>query len=285
MKIQFKKIDAIPENTRQIVENLYIDENIGAHDGQLEIYVTANGTDTVYNFETTPDETSGQAIVLVNNILAAIITNQIEGIEETDRNEIIDSLNKITGKLVEERNNFFEVTSNDIDPKNKIFFYMMNGKILYSDITKIPVDENIKNIDAMNQTVRSLQNLIRFLVTSETVNKVNEKGEVVDDEKIPVIDLAKREVDNFMNANNLKIDYSIFDTDYTTERERMIVRLMDVINIYQQIILLTNVVAAQNHVAEYYENILNPKAENIPAEEEDIPATDIPAEDVEVVEE
>ncbi len=281
MKITYKKLEKAPENARKVMDELIVVDNSGTSENVLDLFAISNLDNTVYNFTVYPEITHGRLSDLIQAIMSAMYDHTIEGIADSDVSDIFKMLTIIGGKLISNDQNapsIFKYVDKETKPENKIFFKLMNGRVLYADMTDFNWDMQMKEIENLYQNSDNIMNLIRLTVTSDSVNKVDEKGEVIPDSDKPTLEVINAEIDQFMKAQKLDIDYSQYETDQTTPRELAVIKLIDMLTILKEIILVTTSLGAQRSVVDFYEK-KNTETESTESIES------IPAADVEVVEE
>lgn len=196
----------------------------------------------VFDVEYTEDEINAGQISMndiVNEVAKNVFNDQIDGID--DKADIMQ-----TFQLMSE-----PAKPAEDDNRNKIFYHLINGSVMYSDATTIDWQHNIEHISEIAHMADSCRALIRALLVDETV-RIEQDGE--EPKEIPVAEHAANEINRFFESNSINIDYSIFDKDTVTDRERLIVRLMDILTIHNELIMVSSLVNCENVVRSRYEN-------------------------------
>ena len=289
MKIQYKKFDTEQpwgENAREIIPQFHvIEKETEEKKPMLELYVASKGNESItYMFTVYPDSEHGTLTGLLIDISAALYAKTIEGIDNNDMGDVIRSVTIVNGILAERMEEAKPLATKlengngeEIDPTNKVFYRMINGTVLVSDASQINWDDNIKNLPEINQMANNIRQLIHIMLTQKEF-KPNENAE----NAIPVEELIDQELSRFYEINKIDIDYSMYDNDIATAREVRIARLIDIMEIYTQLILVSSIINAQNDVIRQITK--GPSEEELQKMKED--ATDNAEEikDVEVVE-
>lgn len=273
MKIQYKKIatNEIPEKTNEITPSLHTVDNSPE---ELVLYVSSKSDDNVaYQFSIVPDTEFGTYTDLMNDLTTALFTKTVEGINDEDEKDVRRSVNIVTGEVAAKNDNSPVVTKmkngqdaqEEIDPKGKIFYHLINGRIMYTDINAINWEENIKHIDDIQRMADNVRGLINLLLTEKTFKKPAQKdedgNEVAPEKEITVEELVEEELRMFHATNKLDIDYSMYDNYIATKREVLIAKLIDVLTIYNELILVSSVIAGQNQVIEQFTKQAQPVTE------------------------
>lgn len=273
MKIQYKKIttNEIPEKTNEITPSLHTVDNSPE---ELVLYVSSKSDDNVaYQFSIVPDTEFGTYTDLMNDLTTALFTKTVEGINDEDEKDVRRSVNIVTGEVAAKNDNSPVVTKmkngqdeqEEIDPRGKIFYHLINGRIMYTDASAINWEENIKHIDDIQRMADNVRGLINLLLTEKTFKKPAQKdedgNEVAPEKEITVEELVEEELRMFHATNKLDIDYSMYDNYIATKREVMIAKLIDVLTIYNELILVSSVIAGQNQVIEQFTKQAQPATE------------------------
>lgn len=273
MKIQYKKIvtNEIPEKTNEITPSLHTVDNSPE---ELVLYVSSKSDDNVaYQFSIVPDTEFGTYTDLMNDLTTALFTKTVEGINDEDEKDVRRSVNIVTGEVAAKNDNSPVVTKmkngqdeqEEIDPRGKIFYHLINGRIMYTDINAINWEENIKHIDDIQRMADNVRGLINLLLTEKTFKKPAQKdkdgNEVAPEKEITVEELVEEELRMFHATNKLDIDYSMYDNYIATKREVLIAKLIDVLTIYNELILVSSVIAGQNQVIEQFTKQAQPATE------------------------
>lgn len=256
MKITYKKVEKAPEDGRKVMDELIIIDNSGTDQNYLDLFVVSS-PNTVYDFAVYPETDHGRLSDLIQEILSATFAHTIDGIDENDRSDIINMLTIIGGKFaINERNGesiFKLVDSDDMSPEGKIFFKLMNGRVMYADMQSFDWDMQMKDIKSLYANCDNIMNLMRLTVTSDTVSRVDDNGNVIENSDKPTLEVVNDEINQFMTSQKLNIDYSMYESDNTTERERTMIKLIDMLTIIKELVLVTTSLGAQRSVVEFYE--------------------------------
>ena len=273
MKIQYKKIatNEIPEKTNEITPSLHTVDNSPE---ELVLYVSSKSDDNIaYQFSIVPDTEFGTYTDLMNDLTTALFTKTVEGINGEDEKDVRRSVNIVTGEVAAKNDNSPVVTKmkngqdeqEEIDPRGKIFYHLINGRIMYTDASAINWEENIKHIDDIQRMADNVRGLINLLLTEKTFKKPAQKdkdgNEVTPEKEITVEELVEEELRMFHATNKLDIDYSMYDNYIATKREVLIAKLIDVLTIYNELILVSSVIAGQNQVIEQFTKQAQPATE------------------------
>ena len=273
MKIQYKKIatNEIPEKTNEITPSLHTVDNSPE---ELVLYVSSKSDDNVaYQFSIVPDTEFGTYTDVMNDLTTALFTKTVEGINGEDEKDVRRSVNIVTGEVAAKNDNSPVVTKmengqdeqEEIDPRGKIFYHLINGRIMYTDASAINWEENIKHIDDIQRMADNVRGLINLLLTAKThvlPSRKDENGnEITPAKEIAVETLVEDELKAFHETNKLDIDYSMYDNYIATKREVMIAKLIDVLTIYNELILVSSVIAGQNQVIEQFTKQAQPATE------------------------
>ena len=289
MKIQYKKFDTEQpwgENAREIIPQFHvIEQETEEKKPMLELYIASKGNESItYMFTVYPDSEHGTLTGLLVDISAALYAKTIEGIDGADMGDVIRSVTIVNGILAERMEESKPLATKlengngeEIDPTNKVFYRMINGTVLVSDATQINWENNIRNLPEINQMANNIRHLIHIMLTQKEY-KPNENAE----NTIPVEELIDQELSRFYEINKIDIDYSMYDNDITTEREVKIARLIDIMEIYTQLILVSSIINAQNDVIRQITK--GPSDEELQKMSEDAKYTVEEIKDVEVVE-
>ena len=251
MEIKYlKTTNEIPEGIRQVTEALFL-EDTESPEGYtiLKMYVKAK---KVYAFEIIPDTEYGMITDIINEIIANVVTGNVD-VTGDDKQDLLTTLNTNATAIEAARKkstNFIKLNEDakeDFDYENKLFYHLVTGDVYYSDATKFDWDRNIENIDALHKALDTTKSLIRILLTENVVKKVDKNDNVV--EEIPVEQFVESEINRFYKINNFEPDYSVYEGN-VSDRELLMIRVTDIIILYQEMIQVTNVIAAQKHIYE-----------------------------------
>lgn len=255
MKITYKKVEKAPENGRKVMDELIIIDNSGTDQNYLDLFVVSS-PDTVYKFTVYPETEHGRLSDLIQEILSSTFAHTIDGIDENDQTDIIKMLTIIGGKFaITERNgeSIFKLVDSDISPEGKVFFKLMNGRVMYADMQSFDWDMQMKDIKSLYTNCDNIMNLIQLTVTSDTVSRIDNDGNVVENSDKPTLEVVNNEINQFMTSQKLNIDYSMFESENTTKRELAVIKLIDMLTIMKELVLVTTSLGAQRSVVEFYE--------------------------------
>ena len=274
MKIEYAKVTMaeIPEGCREINDALRVVDNSGEDAGSnLELYFLKSAKENVvHKFKIYPDKTSGTLSELVNEILKGIFANFIEGLPAAETPDILRSVSIASGLLAEHD---MEESKKELDPAGKIFYHLVNGQVLYTDIENVNWEENIKNLNMISDLVDRCRAFIRALMLEDTIEIPSEnEGEAPT--LVPSFDYVKGEVENFFINNGIAIDYSMFNKEGISDRERLLLMIIDMISIHQELILVSSLMNVENTIRAEYAPQSEPIPEPMP---EPVPGIDIPA--------
>lgn len=274
MKIQFNKMTApLPDGTNKISDNVFLKETV-TEDQRVKLNIlfpAKDSADTFYNFEMIPDQSFGSLSDIINDLMRQLYTGDLE-IPDDIKTDVMRSVTIGVGELAANG-------APDENPENKIFYHMLNGSVVVTNANQIDWDSNIKNIEEINRTADNIRHLIASLISRKEieVKTINDDG-TESSETRDTVEVVKNEIENFTKRTNLNVDYSVFEkSGIATEREVLIAKLIDILEIHQQIIMVTVSIAAQRNMLEQFSK-QNQNAE-VPAD--DIPT--IPEEEVETL--
>ena len=252
MKIEYKKTQSLPSEIRKVNDYLSLVDNSvtvnEAGDGyasNLEMYFPAK--EGFHCFTVYPTEEHGTITKLIDEIGAAVWNGDINEFNSDDKSDLMVALHSAAYELIkaDEAESNIRPVSKDMDPKNKIFYQFTTGEGYYSDINRLPVSDLIDNIGNIYQSVRNIKNLMALLVTTDHVDEIGEDGKVIEGGGKSPIDIAREEIKKFHEDNRMSVNYSMFENQFTTERELLLMQLTDIVEIYQNIILMASVIKAQ----------------------------------------
>lgn len=245
MKTTYKKLSPpIPEDANFICEGLYLKETHEDDQTQVSLFVITDDFNTVHNFECIPDEKTGSLRDVIFELMEQIHDKTIDGIpeDESEYESVLKSIMKV----------HINMMSND-NSNPQIYYFLLNGKVLTSDATKINWDAEIERIDDTRKSAESIRRIIALLLSRDEIEVHDDDNNTVT--KTSAIEFAKNEIDKFLDSHKLDIDYSEFNL--ATERELLIAKLIDILEIYNEIICATVSIAGQKRVIEHYENKTN----------------------------
>lgn len=267
MEIKYlKTTNEIPEGIRQVTETLFL-EDTESPEGYtiLNMYVKAK---KVYAFEVIPDTEYGMITDIINEIIANVVTGNVD-VDGDDKQDLLTTLNTNAFAIEDARkksSNFIKLTEDareGFDYENKLYYHLTTGDVYYSDATRFNWDQNIENIDNLNKALDTTKSLIKILLTENIVKKVDKDDNVI--EEIPVEQFVESEINRFYKINNFEPDYSVYEGK-VSDRELLLIRITDIVILYQEMIQVTNVIAAQKHI---YED-MNKQAETEDGASEDV---------------
>lgn len=218
---------------------------------QLNMFFLSKQIPTVaYEFEMIPDETVGSITAVVQELVRQLYTGEIE-IPEADKTDVMRSVTIGNGEMAADDRNYD-------DAAYKILYHMINGTVIASDVRQINWEEQAKNLQNMEQLALNVRNLINALVTRETVEVPIQDPENPEAEPQMVTkrseEVAETEIARFTESNKLNIDYEMIEgCGIATKREMLIIKLIDILEIHQQMIAATLSVINQQNVASFYE--------------------------------
>ena len=183
------------------------------------------------------------------NVIHTEVFQNKESVPQDLRKEIMHVINVAEAVLIE---NDVPMQRSD-DQRNKIYYTLVTGDQLITDIGSIDWEDNRKNLQNMLSSLNNCKMLINALLRSQPVTLHGENGEAT---TIPADVHALNEIKIFHENNKMSIDYSVFDLPDVTPREKLIAQLIDVMSVYNELIIHTAVYSAQKDVIAYYEGIL-----------------------------
>lgn len=254
MKIEYEKLvnATVPTTARKCVEGLHVIE-VSESDATMhvDLYVASKtNAGTLYLFKIYPDAANGSVMDLLTDTIVAIRQNQIDNIAEADISDVTHSVNIVSGMLASQEvttKSFIQKLENGtdgtpVDLTNKIVYDMLNGERWFTNISDINWDEQIKNVDTFFQLRNNTLRLIHLMLTQKTFKPDNSE------EEIDVETLVENEVKHFAEFNKLGVDYSVYDNDIATKREKNIARLIDVLTFYNELLIVTGIMKTQIEV-------------------------------------
>lgn len=253
MKIEYRKTSTLPSDIRKVNGYLsLVDNSVNVNEAgddyvsMLLMYFPAK--DGFHCFTVYPTEEHGTLTKLIDEIGAAVWNGDVKEFNPDDKSDLMVALHSAAFELIkaDEAESNIRPVSKDMDPRNKIFYQFTTGEGYYSDINKLPVKDLIDNIGSIYQSVRNIKNLMALLVTTDHVDEVDENGKVIEGGGKSPIDIAREEIRKFHEDNKMRVNYSMFENQFTTERELLLMQLTDIVEIYQNLILMASVIKAQN---------------------------------------
>jgi len=265
MNITFKKIPTaqIPDNVIQITDILKLVELPSADaDGKvsLSLFFTTENNPETYLFEVIPDTQTGALSDVVNDILKNLFEKNIEGIDDNELGPIIRAVNIVAGDIAK---------NESFDPTDKIVYHMLNGMTIFSNMRALNWEDLINHLGDMEMTANNVRVLLRLLLTERvfTPPKTDDNPEP---KEVPVEEFVADEIRKFRENNKYDIDYSMFDNDIIPTRGVLIAEVIDMLEIYNEFITVTNMMKVQR-------DILKATQPEIPENEtstEEIPTTE-----------
>lgn len=250
MTITFKKINELPEGIHKLTDNFMILETPQDDKVQLDLVFPAKNVEgTYYDFIVIPDERYGSLTGIMQEIMKGLYSNEIQ-LEDADVNDIMRAATIASGELAADGRDY---QKQEEDNSNKIFYHLINGQIMFSDATQMNWDENIKNMGNTISAADSVRQLIALLESREEVEIKSSEEETTGEMK-STIELAKAEIAKFHEVHKLDIDYKVFEeAGIATERELLVLKLIDILEVYQQLITATALVTNQQQLINMYE--------------------------------
>lgn len=239
--------EELQKTASKVTESLYIrtskDDN-----GVFYVTLIINvGNDTYAAFIIEPEKESGMILDLLNQLLADIINGTIDTAPMLiNKNLLIQSINIAAGELA-------KVNQNEYDP-NMIYFQLVTGDMMSYAKNEIDWGQNIEHIDQIVQELVNLRHMIHDIGVS--TGEDHEKAMNVISETVATI------------QENFKVTASYDCFKDQTEEFKLVMKITDLITIYTELIMLTNIIRVQRDLAAYYENRNVPPAQ--PAPEPDV---------------
>lgn len=256
---KFEKIlpNDIPQDVRKVCEHLLVKEGVDGENTELTMYFPAaeDPVTKVFKFVIIPESKFGSLTIVTQDIMRFIFSDKATDIIPTeDMQAVISACTVGAGELTS------KVQEESKDHADKIFYHLMNGQVLVSDTKEFDWSENIKNMHRISFAEDRIRQLIMLLVTQEEIDVMPPRSEDDTDEtpRTPVkrktVDVAKDEIALFQEQYQINPDYSIFENDRTTEREILIMKLIDMIEVHQQLLSATVLINTQSQIIAYYED-------------------------------
>ena len=253
--------EELQKTASKVTDSLYIrtskDDN-GVFYVTLIIRVDDN---TYAAFIIEPEKESGMILDLLNQLLADIINGTIDTAPMLiNKNLLIQSINIAAGELA-------KVNQNEYDP-NMIYFQLVTGDVMSYAKNEIDWNQNIDHIDQIVQELVNLRHMIHDIGVS--TGEEHEKAMNVISETVATI------------QENFKVTASYDCFKDQTDEFKLVMKITDLITIYTELIMLTNIIRVQRDVSAYYENrnaspeqpMPEPDAETLLTESEIKSATD-----------
>lgn len=253
--------EELQKTASKVTDSLYIRTS---KDDNGVFYVTLiiridNNTYAAFIIE--PEKESGMILDLLNQLLADIINGTIDTAPMLiNKNLLIQSINIAAGELA-------KVNQNEFDP-NMIYFQLVTGNVMSYAKNEIDWDQNIEHIDQIVQELVNLRHMIHDIGVS--TGEEHEKTMNVISETVATI------------QENFKVTTSYDCFKDQSEEFKLVMKITDLITIYTELIMLTNIIRVQRDLSAYYENrnaapeqpTPDPDAETLLTESEIESATD-----------
>ena len=225
--------EELQKTASKVTDSLYIRTS---KDDNGVFYVTLiiridNNTYAAFIIE--PEKESGMILDLLNQLLADIINGTIDTAPMLiNKNLLIQSINIAAGELA-------KVNQNEFDP-NMIYFQLVTGNVMSYAKNEIDWDQNIEHIDQIVQELVNLRHMIHDIGVS--TGEEHEKTMNVISETVATI------------QENFKVTASYDCFKDQTEEFKLVMKITDLITIYTELIMLTNIIRVQRDLSAYYEN-------------------------------
>lgn len=251
-------IDQIPEDAVRINDALSVKElTVEGENPDLVLWFLKTGKDGMaYSFGIVLPEAYTSLSTICNEILLSLFTGEFEcaddgygiDIPANDYSDVVRAVSIAAGKVAET-----ERETPRPDP-NKIYIQMVSGQVMTSDIGSINWDYNIKNLPGITKTLDNIRQMMHDICSEDPI----------DDKYNEVADKIRKEIQEFQKTNNMHPDYTKFKS--LTDRESILVQLVDVMTLYYEIIMITNTIAAQRQITQEYEAMLHEKDSDVEQE-------------------
>lgn len=225
--------EELQKTASKVTDSLYIRTS---KDDNGIFYVTLiirvdNNTYAAFIIE--PEQESGMILDLLNQLLADIINGTIDTAPMLiNKNLLIQSINIAAGEMA-------KVNQNEYDP-NMIYFQLVTGDVMSYAKNEIDWNQNIDHIDQIVQELVNLRHMIHDIGVS--TGEEHEKAMNVISETVATI------------QENFKVTASYDCFKDQTEEFKLVMKITDLITIYTELIMLTNIIRVQRDVSAYYEN-------------------------------
>ena len=225
--------EELQKTASKVTDSLYIRTS---KDDNGVFYVTLiiridNNTYAAFIIE--PEKESGMILDLLNQLLADIINGTIDTAPMLiNKNLLIQSINIAAGELA-------KVNQNEFDP-NMIYFQLVTGNVMSYAKNEIDWDQNIEHIDQIVQELVNLRHMIHDIGVS--TGEEHEKAMNVISESVATI------------QENFKVTASYDCFKDQSEEFKLVMKITDLITIYTELIMLTNIIRVQRDLSAYYEN-------------------------------
>ena len=218
--------------TRHITDNLYIRSIADDNDNvKLAMFIVCDKTILCATVD--PEAPTLKLSDVTNQILADIITGNIDMRDiNIDKQTVIATLNIIGGDLA-------KMDQLAADP-NKIYFQLVTGDMFTYDKSSINWEEQAANIDALISELMELHHMQFLLATL--------KDQELEDIESKIDEFLKSIREKF----GVKANYEVFNSKPL--EHQLTLQLTDIITIYSELIMLTNVYRVHRDTTEYYEH-------------------------------
>ena len=225
----------------------------------------------IYHFTLYPEQNFGSLTEIANEMVRQLYTGELALPEEVK----LDAMRVVQIGIGE-----MAADGRDYDGGGRIYYHMLNGSIIATDISTVDWDANIQHIQDKYYAMDNTRHLIVALLTKDTVEVVKKSGEGEDAENTTVemdpLEIANVEIKKFHEKYNLNIDYSMFaESEWCSLRELAIAQLIDILEFHQQMTTATVAIASQRQIADMYEKkiaVMNGESAPAPDEPETVQA-------------
>lgn len=233
MNIKFKQLtmDQMPSSAVPVAKGLkVIDHPAVTEDSTPSISMYFIDTDKIYQFDIETNNEPVSLSSIVNEILYQLFSDKIDDVTVEEKTDIVRAVNISAGQLAENAK---------FDPTNKVFYHMLDGSVIYNSMDSINWDNNIEHIDDLSRTTDNIRAMIRILLCDKMFTPTATK-ENPEPAPIPAEIYVMGEIERFSEHNHFDVDYSIFDNDIVPTRGILIAKLIDMLTVYSEIIMVTN---------------------------------------------
>ena len=225
----------------------------------------------IYHFTLYPEQNFGSLTEIANEMVRQLYTGELALPEEVK----LDAMRVVQIGIGE-----MAADGRDYDGGGRIYYHMLNGSIIATDISTVDWDANIQHIQDKYYAMDNTRHLIVALLTKDTVEVVKKSGEGEDAENTTIemdpLEIANAEIKKFHEKYNLNIDYSMFaESEWCSPRELAIAQLIDILEFHQQMTTATVAIASQRQIADMYEKkiaVMNDEPAPAPDEPETVQA-------------
>lgn len=247
MRINIANLD---ENTqlRQITEDISV---FNLNDGiGIVIYAQTESGPYPFAFDVHVDDEKPDKMSQFINAIHGYIFGDPNVIPEDMRKVALMTLNSIEAKLIE---NDIPMHRSD-DEASKIHYHLPSGSELIADIREIDWEANAKNINILYSSTMNAKLLIRSMIMHQPITIPGEDGQGIE---VDAAVQAARDFESFVEANKLPaIDYSMYEKAGIDGVQLLILKMMDILEIYQTLILHTMLYMTQRDGSQYYESMI-----------------------------